>query len=89
MRLDDHSVVAHDLFAMVCDDAVVRGTEPIAVSTILDVHQLDDAEHTREAVRQLAYGYVAVASLAKVAVVNSEVAELGNRIDGYGAFNYN
>lgn len=88
-RLDDHSVVAHDLFAMVCDDAVVRGAEPMAIGTILDIRQLDDTEHTREAVRQLAYGYVAAASLAKVVVVNGEVAELGNRVGGQGTFNYN
>lgn len=36
-RLDNHSVVAHDLFAMVCDDAVVRGAEPVAIGSILDV----------------------------------------------------
>ena len=88
-RLDDHSVVAHDLFAMVCDDAVVRGAEPIAIGTILDVRQLDDTEHTREAIRQLATGYVAAATLARVAVVNGEVAELGDRVGGYGKFNYN
>lgn len=88
-RVDDHSTVAHDLFAMVCDDAVVRGAEPLAIGTILDVRQLDDTEHTREALRQLAYGYVAAASLARVAVVNGEVAELGDRVGGFGEFNYN
>lgn len=88
-RLDDHSVVAHDLFAMVCDDAVVRGAEPIAVGTILDVRQLDDTEHTRNAVRQLAQGYVSAAAAANVVVVNGEVAELGDRVGGYGTFNYN
>lgn len=30
-RLQDHSTIAHNLFAMVCDDAVVRGAEPIAI----------------------------------------------------------
>ncbi|AHB42790.1 Phosphoribosylformylglycinamidine cyclo-ligase [Candidatus Saccharibacteria bacterium RAAC3_TM7_1] len=88
-RMDNHSTVAHDLFAMVCDDAVVRGAEPLAIGTILDVRQLDDTEHTREALRQLAYGYVAAAGLAKVAVVNGEVAELGDRVGGFGEFNYN
>lgn len=88
-RLDDHSVVAHDLFAMVCDDAAVRGAEPLAIGTILDVRQLDDTEHTREALRQLALGYVAAAAAANVAVVNGEVAELGDRVGGYGEFNYN
>lgn len=88
-RMDDHSTVAHDLFAMVCDDAVVRGAEPLAIGTILDVRQLDDTEHTREALRQLAYGYIAAASLARVAIVNGEVAELGSRVGGFGTFNYN
>jgi phosphoribosylformylglycinamidine cyclo-ligase len=88
-RLDDHSVVAHDLFAMVCDDAVVRGAEPVAIGSILDVRQLDDNEHTRTAVGQLARGYVEAARAAGVVVVNGEVAELGDRVGGYGDFNYN
>lgn len=88
-RLDDHSVVAHDLFAMVCDDAVVRGAEPVAIGSILDVRQLNDTEHTRTAVRQLSEGYVAAAKAAGVVVVNGEVAELGDRVGGYGDFNYN
>lgn len=88
-RMDDHSVVAHDLFAMVCDDAVVRGAEPVAIGSILDVRQLNDTEHTRNAVRQLGQGYVTAAKAAGVVVVNGEVAELGDRIGGYGDFNYN
>ncbi len=88
-RLDDHSVVAHDLFAMVCDDAVVRGAEPVAIGSILDVRQLNDTEHTRNAVRQLSQGYVEAARAAGVVVVNGEVAELGDRVGGYGDFNYN
>lgn len=88
-RLDDHSVVAHDLFAMVCDDAVVRGAEPVAIGSILDVRQLNDNEHTRKAVRELALGYVAAAKAAGVVVVNGEVAELGDRVGGHGDFNYN
>jgi phosphoribosylformylglycinamidine cyclo-ligase len=98
-RLDDHSVVAHDLFAMVCDDAVVRGAEPIAVGSILDVRHLGDpedpesVEHAKNAVRQLAKGYVEAAKQAGVVVVNGEVAELGDRVGGYDGlkhnFNYN
>ena len=88
-RLDDHSAVAHDLFAMVCDDAVVRGAESVAIGSILDVRQLNDSEHTRNAVMQLGQGYVAAAKAAGVVVVNGEVAELGDRVGGYGDFNYN
>jgi phosphoribosylformylglycinamidine cyclo-ligase len=94
-RLDDHSVVAHDLFAMVCDDAVVRGAEPVAIGSILDVKHLGDPDdpasinHARNAVQQLSQGYVEAAKLAGVVVVNGEVAELGDRIGGYEGNPYN
>lgn len=94
-RLDDHSVVAHDLFAMVCDDAVVRGAEPVAVGSILDVRHLgspdDEASmsHARRAMRQLADGYITAAKAAGVVVVNGEVAELGDRVGGYDGHPYN
>ncbi|CAN5631376.1 phosphoribosylformylglycinamidine cyclo-ligase [soil metagenome] len=88
-RLQDHSTIAHDLFAMVCDDAVVRGAESVALGSILDVRQLEDKEETRRAVGELAHGYVEAARLAGVVVVNGEVAELGDRVGGHGDFNYN
>lgn len=88
-RLDDHSVVAHDLFAMVCDDAVVRGAEPVAIGTLLDVRNFDSSEATRRAVTELAHGYVSAAKEAGVVVVNGETAELGDRVGGHGPFNYN
>ena len=95
-RVGDHSTIAHDLFAMICDDATVRGGEPLAVGSILDVRQLNDDETTHQAVAQLAKGYREAARLAGVVVVNGELAELGGRVDGYvdmhdesGGFNYN
>ena len=33
-RIAKHDTVAYDLFAMVCDDAVVRGAEPVLVGSI-------------------------------------------------------
>jgi phosphoribosylformylglycinamidine cyclo-ligase len=89
-RTMDHSRVAFDLFAMACDDAVVRGAEPIAISTVLDVNELRDEDpDTRTALRQLAQGYLRAAKAAGVVILNGEVAELGDRIGGYGPFNYN
>lgn len=88
-RLQNHSTIAHDLFAMACDDAVVRGAESVALGSILDVRQLDDNKETRKAVSELAQGYVEAARLAGVVVVNGEVAELGDRVGGHGDFNYN
>lgn len=46
-RLNDHSTVAFDLFAMVCGDTVVRGGEPIAVGAVLDVRELEDSEECK------------------------------------------
>lgn len=80
-RVGDLSTIAHDLFAMVCDDAVIRGFEPVAATTTLDVQKLD--ESMRDQMAQLALGYIAAGNLAKIAVVNGEVAELGKLVGGY------
>ena len=89
-RMGKHDTVAYDLLAMVCDDAVVRGAEPVLVGSILDVNSLgrDRISHI-EFVKQLAKGYIGAAREAGVAVVNGEVAELGARVHGAGDFNYN
>ena len=89
-RISRHDTIAHDLFAMVCDDAVVRGGEPVVVGTVLDVNSLGNGdEGFIDFIKQLAEGYVNAAQEARVAVVNGEVAELGVRVNGYGSFNYN
>jgi len=89
-RINDHRTIAYDLFAMVCDDAVVRGAEPVLIGSILDVNSLGRENKTNiEQVKQLAEGYIHAAKAANVAIVNGEVAELGNRVGGYGDFNYN
>src|SRR3989338_5928951 len=89
-RIAKHCTVAYDLFAMVCDDAVVRGAEPVIVGSILDVKSLGDGDKSHLGfVKQLAVGYINAAKDANVAIVNGEVAELGARVNGYGPFNYN
>jgi len=83
-RVGNHRTVAYDLFAMVCDDAVVRGAEPVLIGSILDVNSLGrKGESYMNEVGQLAEGYIAAAREAGVAVVNGEVAELGASIRGY------
>jgi phosphoribosylformylglycinamidine cyclo-ligase len=87
-RLGIWHTLAFDLFAMVCDDAVVQGAEPVLLGTVLDVRTLGNtAESYMDCVRQLAAGYEAAAAVARVAVVNGEIAECGMRISGYGPFN--
>jgi len=89
-RINDHRTIAYDLFAMVCDDAVVRGAEPVLIGSILDVNSLGSKDKTHiEQVRQLAEGYINAAKAANVAIVNGEVAELGERVGGYRDFSYN
>jgi len=89
-RVKNHRTIAYDLFAMVTDDAVVRGAEPVLIGSILDVNSLETSEKPFiEEVRQLAEGYIGAAKAANVAIVNGEVAELGSRVGGFGPFNYN
>lgn len=89
-RIAKHDTIAFDLFAMVCDDAVVRGAEPVLVGSILDVKSLgEEGISYINFVKQLAIGYINAAKEANVAIVNGEVAELGARVSGYGPFNYN
>lgn len=83
-RTGRHDTMAYDLFAMLCDDAVRFGAEPVALSNVLDVNSLD-----KEAVRGLAKGMVRAAKDAGVAMVSGEIAELGRRVGGYGKYNYN
>ncbi|HAU40103.1 MAG: phosphoribosylformylglycinamidine cyclo-ligase, phosphoribosylformylglycinamidine cyclo-ligase [Candidatus Peregrinibacteria bacterium GW2011_GWF2_43_17] len=89
-RVARHDTVAYDLFAMVCDDAVVCGGEPVLVGSIFDVNSLGDGGKSHlDLMKQLAKGYVEAAKVARVAVINGEIAELGARVSGFGKFNYN
>ncbi|MBD3303528.1 hypothetical protein GF343_00115 [Candidatus Woesearchaeota archaeon] len=89
-RMNRHDTVAFDLFAMVCDDAVVRGAEPVLVGSVLDVNSLGDKTSSNlPQLKELAMGYIAAAKAANVAVVNGELAELGSAVGGHGRFNYN
>ncbi len=73
-----YDTLAFDLLAMVCDDAVIRGGEPIAVGSILDLNTLGTNDDRLEAIKGLAEGYVAAAHAAGVAIVNGEIAQLGS-----------
>ncbi|HLD83802.1 MAG TPA: AIR synthase-related protein [archaeon] len=89
-RTGRHDTAAYDLFAMVCDDAVRYGAEPVLVGSVLDVRTLEEnGESYIGFVKELAKGYIDAAREANVAIVNGEIAELGARVQGYGPFNYN
>ncbi|MBW2992057.1 hypothetical protein KY345_02455 [Candidatus Woesearchaeota archaeon] len=89
-RMNNHTTIAFDLFAMVCDDAIVRGAEPVLIGSVLDVNSLGNDEKSNiQHLKQLAEGYIRAAKEANVAVINGELAELGNAVGGHGDFNYN
>jgi phosphoribosylformylglycinamidine cyclo-ligase len=88
-RMGDCSTLAFDLFAMVCDDAVVRGAEPVLVGSVLDLKSLGTDDRFLPTIQQLAKGYVMAARAANVAVVNGEIAQMGPLVSGYGDFPYN
>ena len=68
-----------DLVAMVIDDLVAVGSEPVAVSNILDVNRPD-----AEIVDRLMRGLHDAARTARVVVTGGEIAELGGRVSGWG-----
>ena len=85
--LGKYYTIAFDLLAMVCDDAVIRGAEPIFVGSIIDLEHIPLDCHIE--LKQLVSGYVEAAKYARVQILNGEVAELGNRIKGQGKLNLN
>lgn len=85
-RVGVYNTIAFDVFAMVCDDALIRGGEPVLIGTNLDLKSLGSDERYLPIVRQLADGYVAAAKEANVAIINGEIAQMGSLMAGYGDF---
>ncbi|TSC63395.1 MAG: Phosphoribosylformylglycinamidine cyclo-ligase [Parcubacteria group bacterium Athens0416_74] len=85
-RVGRYNTIAFDLFAMVCDDALIRGGESIVVGSNLDIKSVGMDDHFLPIMRQLGEGYIAAAKEANVAVINGEIAQMGSLISGYGEF---
>ncbi len=64
---------------MVADDLATAGFEPTNISNIIDVDRLD-----REVINSLMQGLTAACDFAGISISGGEIAELGNRIGGYG-----
>lgn len=84
-RLNDHSTIADNLFAMVGDDIVAKGGEFVQIVTVLSVNQLEGNE---KELHQLFRGYGKAADKSGTTIGNGEIAELGDMIGGYGKFRY-
>ncbi|MCK4655154.1 MAG: phosphoribosylformylglycinamidine cyclo-ligase [Candidatus Cloacimonetes bacterium] len=78
-RTGIYDTLGYDLVAMVVDDLVANGFEPTNISNILDIDFLD-----YKIIDKLMKGLHDAAGLANIAVTGGEIAELGNRINGYG-----
>lgn len=88
-RLGDQSTSAFNLIAMGADDPAAEGYEPIFASNVIDVRKLRKGPATYRAIGELAAGLIEACDEAGIVMLRGEVAELGNRVNGYGRFNYN
>ncbi len=78
-RTGIYDTLGFDLIAMVADDLAANGLETVNLSNILDVDFLDD-----RVVDRLMKGLYEAAKFARITVTGGEIAELGNRIGGWG-----
>ena len=78
-RTGIYHTLGYDLMAMVVDDLIAGGFEPSNISNILDVDFLD-----YDIIDRLMQGLHDAAQETQVAISGGEIAELGNRICGYG-----
>lgn len=79
-RAKNYQTLGYDLVAMVADDLVCVGAEPTTLSNILDVDRLDSA-----IVDELMSGLSSACCEAGIAITGGEIAELGDRIGGFGS----
>ncbi|HDT12386.1 MAG TPA: phosphoribosylformylglycinamidine cyclo-ligase [Candidatus Marinimicrobia bacterium] len=78
-RTGIYNTLGFDLVAMTVDDLAANGIEPVNLSNILDVDHLD-----HDIIDSLMQGLYEAAKVARITVTGGEIAELGNRIGGYG-----
>ncbi len=79
-RVGRFDTLGTDLLAMVVDDLVAVGAEPLAVSNIIDADRLD-----AETIDAMMRGLGDAARACGVAVTGGEIACLGARVGGYGS----
>ncbi|WMX15441.1 MULTISPECIES: AIR synthase-related protein [unclassified Aureispira] len=78
-RTGIYDTLGFDLVAMVADDLATAGFEPTNISNIIDVDQLD-----RATINSLMKGLTEACDFCGMSISGGEIAELGNRIGGYG-----
>jgi phosphoribosylformylglycinamidine cyclo-ligase len=86
-RTGIYHTLGFDLTAMVADDLAAAGLEPTNLSNVIDVDFLD-----KNIIEQLMRGLRDACNFAGITITGGEIAELGNRVGGYGDkmhFNWN
>lgn len=78
-RTGIYSSLGYDLVAMVADDLAVMGFEPTNISNVIDVDYLD-----MSIIDELMLGLRDACNFSDITITGGEIAELGNRIGGYG-----
>jgi phosphoribosylformylglycinamidine cyclo-ligase len=78
-RLRIYDTLGRDLIAMTADDLAANGMETVNKTNILDVDRLDP-----DTVDALMRGLQEAAAEANIVITGGEIAELGERIGGYG-----
>lgn len=78
-RTGIYDTLGYDLVAMVADDLAAMGFEPTNLSNVIDVDYLD-----AEIIELLMKGLKDACNFAGITITGGEIAELGNRIGGYG-----
>ncbi|MBD3224244.1 MAG: phosphoribosylformylglycinamidine cyclo-ligase [Caldithrix sp.] len=78
-RTGIYDTLGFDLVAMVADDLAANGLQTVNLSNILDVDFLDDT-----IVDKLMQGLHDAADFTRITLTGGEIAELGERIVGYG-----
>lgn len=78
-RTGIYDTIGYDLIAMTADDLAANGMETVNMTNILDVDHLD-----HDIINELMKGLYEAANFAKVVITGGEIAELGDRICGYG-----
>jgi len=78
-RINCYKSLGFDLVAMIIDDLISNGYNPILISNILDVDRLD-----KKIINALFNGLNEACSFSDIIISGGEIAELGNRVGGYG-----
>ena len=78
-RTGIYDTLGYDLVAMVADDLAAMGFEPTNLSNVIDVDFLD-----AEIIDELMKGLRDACNFSGVTITGGEIAELGDRIGGYG-----